>query len=528
MDQLSPQDAQFLYMESEDNHIQVSAVAIFDPSTVPGGDIVRFKDILAHVESRLHMNPLFRRRLVRVPFELDFPYWVDDEHFDLEYHIQHERLPRPGDWRQLCIQLARFHARPLDQARPLWKMLVIEGLDHIEGIPEGCYAIATKIHHAAVDGASIVKYFGALMDIDNMGTPAVPLDAVEASHSPRPGILEMATRAVWNTVSSPIGMTDAVMRSAPALYRWVQDSLSAQQEVSTKVPDTRFNCNASPHKMFDATTFSLDDLKKVRKAVPNSTINDVVLAICGGALRKYLKHHRELPPESLVAWVPINARGGHVSEPDGPGNRIASMTTPIFTDVEDPIDRLLAIHASTRKSKEARSGVSARLMTDLSQHVPAATLVTAGRLVLRAGMAANICNLFISNVPGPQVPMYMNGARQIATYAIAPLVDGMGLFIATPSYDGKITFNVTSTRETLPDIHFFVECIEASLAELLEATSRKQKASGKTTGKKSTRKKSARKKTPAKKSAAKKTRTRKKAPVKAASKPAKSRQKSSA
>lgn len=504
MHQLSPQDSQFLYMETEDNHIQVTAVALFDPSTVPGGKVVRFKDILAHVDSRLHMNPLFRRRLVRVPLELDFPYWVDDEKFDLEYHVQHSRLPEPGDWRQFCIQLARFHARPLDQSRPLWEMLVIEGLDRIEGLPDGCYAIATKLHHAAVDGASIVKYFGALMDIDNKGTPAVPLDAVEAERSPQPGMFEMASRALWNTVRSPIGMTDAVMRSAPALYRWVQDSLSAQKEVSSSVPDTRFNCNASPHKMFDATTVGLDDLKTIREAMPGTTINDVVLAICGGALRKYLKHHRELPKESLVAWVPINARSGHHSEPDGPGNRITSMTTPIFTDIEDPIARLQSIHGSTRKSKEARSGVSARLMTDLSQHVPAATLVTAGRLVLRAGVAANICNLFISNVPGPQVPMFMNGARQIATYAIAPLVDGMGLFIATPSYDGKITFNVTSTRETLPDIHFLIECIEASLAQMLDAVAR-PRASKKVARKETARKKSTARKTSGKKTTSKKT-----------------------
>jgi WS/DGAT/MGAT family acyltransferase len=383
-------------------------------------------------------------------------------------------------------------------------MLVIEGLDRIEGLPDGCYAIATKLHHAAVDGAAIVKYFGALMDIDNKGTPAVPLDTVEATRSPQPGVVEMATRAVWNTVRSPIGMTDAVMRSAPALYRWVQSSLSAQREPSRTIPDTRFNCNASPHKMFDATTVSLGDLKAIRKAIPGSTINDVVLAICGGALRKYLQHHRELPSESLVAWVPINARGGHAGEPDGPGNRITSMTTPVFTDIDDPVERLRTIHASTQKSKAARSGVSARLMTDLSQHVPAATLVTAGRLVLRAGVAANICNLFISNVPGPQVPMFMNGARQIATYGIAPLVDGMGLFIATPSYDGKITFNVTSTRETLPDIRFFIECIEASLAELLKATSQKK------TSKKSIKQVSS-KKTPRKKAASKKTSSRKKA-----------------
>lgn len=470
MHQLTPQDAQFLYFESEDNHIQVTAVAIFDPSTVPGGEIVRFKQILAHIEKRLHMSPLFKRRLVRVPLELDFPYWADDEQFDLEYHVQHARLPEPGDWRQLCIQLSRFHARQLDMSRPLWEMLVIEGLDNVEGLPDGCYAIATKLHHAAADGASIVNFYRSLVDIDNKGTPAVPLDSVTGTSSPRPGLFSMASRAVINAVRSPIGMTDAVLRSAPTLYRAAQQALTSQRESSDPVPDTRFNCNASPHKMFDATTFDLDDLKAVRKAVPGSTINDVVLCICAGALRKYLMKHKELPAESLVAWVPINARPAATQEADdGSGNRITAITTRIYTDISNPVKRLQRIHKATRKSKEARSGVSARLMTDLSQHVPAATLVTAGRLVLRAGMAANICNLFVSNVPGPQIPMYMNGAKQIATYGIAPLVDGMGLFIATPSYNGKISFNVTSTRETLPDISFFVECIEASLAALKNA-----------------------------------------------------------
>jgi WS/DGAT/MGAT family acyltransferase len=504
MDQLSPQDSQFLYMETEDNHIQITAVAVFDPSTVPGGEVVRFKDILAHIDSRLHLNPLFRRRLVRVPLELDFPYWVDDERFDLEYHVQHSRLPAPGDWRQLCIQLSRFHARSLDMSRPLWEMLVIEGLDEVEGFPKGAYAIATKLHHAAVDGASIVKFFGSLMDIDNKGTPAAPLDAVAAPRSPRPGLFNMARRAVWNTMRSPIGMTDAMMRSAPALYRWVQDALSKQREVSNEVPDTRFNCNASPHKMFGATSIGLESLKGIRKAVPDSTINDVVLCICAGALRYYLTHHDELPAESLVAWVPINARNGGFGDDEGPGNRVTSMTTRIFTDIEDPLDRLRHIHGATRKSKEARAGVSARLMTDLSQHVPAATLVTAGRLVLRAGMAATVCNLFISNVPGPQVPMYMNGAKQIATYGIAPLVDGMGLFIATPSYNGNITFNVTSTRETMPDVHFFVECIENAHAELVRAAAASRPEKPKAIARKSARRKTAAKKPTARKAASKK------------------------
>ena len=178
-------------------------------------------------------------------------------------------------------------------------------------------------------------------------------------------------------------------------------------------------------------------------------------------------HHDELPEEPLVAWVPINARpamdDGHSA------NNLTSMTVPIFTDVEKPIERLQRVVAATEKSKAAKAGVSARVMTDLSQHVPAATQVLASRLVLRTGAAARMCNLFISNVPGPQLPLYMNGAEQIGFYGMAPLVNGMGLFIATPSYNGQISFSVTSTREVLPDMRFFIACLEKSLSELKRA-----------------------------------------------------------
>jgi WS/DGAT/MGAT family acyltransferase len=485
MDQLSPQDAQFLYLESEDNLTHVTSVSIFDQSTVPGGEVVRFKDILAHVESRLHMSPLFKRRLVRVPLELDYPYWVDDENFDLEYHVHHGRLPKPGDWRQFCIHVARYHSRPLDMNRPLWEMYVVEGLDNVDWLPEGSYAIVTKIHHAAVDGKSLMDFFGAMADIDNKGTPAMPLNQAKLRRSPKPGLLDMAVRATWHTVRSPVGMTDAVMRSAPALYQLAQNALSSQKKEKNRVPDTRFNGNVSPQKMFGARAFKLDDLKAIRKAVPGCTVNDVVLAICGGALRSYLEHHGELPDDSLVAWVPINARQRPGAETDSPGNRVTSMTAPIYTDVEDATERLRCIHEATSRSKAAKSGVSARLMTDLSQHVPASTQVLAGRLVLRAGMTARMCNLFISNVPGPQVPLYMNGAKQVGAYGLAPLVNGMGLFIATPSYNGEMTFNVTSSREIMPDIEFFVDCIENSLVELKKAAAppkkkrRKKKAAAK-------------------------------------------------
>jgi len=469
MDQLSPQDSQFLYMESADNLTHVTSISIFDQTTVPDGKVVRFKDILQHIEGRLHMSPLFKRRLVHVPLELDFPYWVDDDTFDLEYHVTHGRLPKPGDWRQFCIHMARYHSRPLDMNRPLWEMFVVEGLDNIDWLPKGSYAIVTKIHHAAVDGTAIADFFGAMADIDNKGTPAIPLNMAKLRRSPKPSLLDMAVRATWHTIRSPIGMTDAVMRSAPSIYKMAQNALRSQEKSRNPVPDTRFNTEVSPQKMFDAKVFDLADLKAVRTAVPGCTINDVVLAICGGGLRRYLQHHDELPRDSLIAWVPINARQASGSNADEPGNNVSSMTAPIFTNVEEPVERLKCIHEATQKSKAAKAGVSARVMVDLSKHVPASTQVIASRLVLRAGVSQRMCNLFISNVPGPQVPLYMNGALQVGTFGMAPLANGMGLFIATPSYNGKISFNVTSTRDIVPDIDFFVECLEESLNELKAA-----------------------------------------------------------
>ncbi|MEM7675865.1 MAG: wax ester/triacylglycerol synthase family O-acyltransferase [Myxococcota bacterium] len=468
MQQLNPQDAQFLYLETRNNLTHVTAVTIYDPSTAPGGQ-VRFKDIIAHVSSRLHTSQIFKRKLIRLPFELDHPYWVEDEYFDVEYHIQHGRLPEPGDWRQFCIQVARYHSRPLDMQRPLWEMFVIEGLDRIEGLPPGCYAIATKIHHAAIDGGAAVRFFGALNDLDPEGTPALPYAEPEPMPQQALSKRELVARAMTRNVKSPVKMLKKVVGSTPRIYRAAQRAVEMFDEMrSQKVPWTRFDVDVSPHKMYDATVFELSDLKRIKRMVPNATINDVVLAICSGGLRRFLMESEELPQESLIAWVPINARTAF--DQDASGNQITAMTAALHTDIEDPIECLTAIRDTTRKTKEAKQGLSARLMTDLSQHVPAATQLVASRLVLQSALRPHVCNLFISNVPGPQVPLYMNGAKCVRSHALAPLAPGMGLFIATPSYNGMMTFNVVSTREILPDIARFMDALRSAFDALLSRT----------------------------------------------------------
>jgi diacylglycerol O-acyltransferase len=468
MQQLSAQDAQFLYIETGNNLTHVMGVNIYDPSTAPGGK-VRFKDIIEQVESRFESSPVFKRRLMRLPYDFDHPYWVEDEFFDVEHHMFHGRLPEPGDWRQFCIHLSRHFSRPMDMNRPLWDMYVIEGLGRIKGIPKGAYAIATRVHHAAIDGASAMHFFSALSDRDPQGTPAIDLEPMAEEPAESPSTVSVLNRALISNIQSPVKMASTLLRFSPAIFDTIIKSLGSDSGKGKKVPPTRFNQAVSPHKMFDATVFSLDDMKRIKASVEGSTINDVVLAICSGALRRYLDHHGELPDDPLVAIAPVNARRSN-RDAEAPGNNISAMSVALPTNVADPLERLQIIRNTTKQTKAAKSGISARLMTDLTKHVPAATMAGVARIVTSGRFTSKLCNLFISNVPGPQHALYMNGAKLLHTFGMAPLADGMGLFIATPSYNGEMTFSVISAREIMPDIEFFRECLDSSFEELLAAT----------------------------------------------------------
>jgi WS/DGAT/MGAT family acyltransferase len=468
MQQLSAQDAQFLYIETGNNLTHVMGVNIYDPASARGGK-VRFKDIIGHVESRLDSSPVFRRRLLRLPYDFDYPYWVEDEYFDIEHHMFHGRLPEPGDWRQFCIHLSRHFSRPMDMNRPLWDMYVIEGLGRIPGMPKGAYAIATRVHHAAIDGTSAMHFFSALSDKDRKGTPAIELKSVPRGLAIAPTPVTVVNRALVSNLQSPVKLVSTLLRFSPVIWGTLRRSFGSDAARNARVPQTRFNRPVSPHKVFDATVFPLAELKAIKAKVDGATINDVVLAVCAGGLRRYLAHHGELPPAPLVAIAPVNARSSG-RQAEIPGNNLSAMSVDLPTYAEQPLDRLRIVRDTTSQTKAAKAGISARLMTDLSKHVPAATLAGVARLVAGGRFTSRFCNLFISNVPGPQQPLYMNGARLVHTYGMAPLADGMGLFIATPSYNGEMTFNIISDREMLPDIEFFRECLEQAFAELVAAT----------------------------------------------------------
>jgi diacylglycerol O-acyltransferase len=469
MEQLSGMDSAFLYLESAKTPMHIGGIAIYDPSTAPNG-FVRFKDILAFIEERLHLAKSFRRKLANVPLNLDYPYWVDDADFDLEYHVRHIALPQPGDWRQLCIQAARLHSRMLDLKKPLWEFTVVEGLNKIPGVPKGSYAIISKIHHAAIDGVSGVDIATAL----HSPSPDGAIQPPEKPWVPErtPTSVELVARAQLNTVAMPFRFGRQVARTLPGLARLVQGvARGTLRSGFGSVPRTRFNGSVGQHRVVGGCDFDLSTMKEMRLKIPGATVNDVVVAIVGGAMRRYLKGKSELPSESMVAMAPISVRSA--GERNTLGNQVSAMTIPIGTHIADPIARLTFVHDEAENSKALTKAVGARELSDYSKFTPSMLTGLAARLYVGLGMANRIAPMFntvITNIPGPPVPLYMNGARLVTQYGLGPVFEGMGIIHPVFSNFGRITISFTSDRDIMPDPEHYADCIQESFEEMRAAT----------------------------------------------------------
>jgi len=467
MQQLSGMDASFLYFETRSAPTHIGSFAIYDQSTASGGRVT-FKGILANVERRLHLARCFRQKLVQVPLDLDHPYWIEDPAFDIEFHVRHIALPQPGDWRQLCIQAARIHARPLDLSKPLWEMYVIEGLDRVAGAPIGSFAVLTKIHHAAIDGVSGAEIAAAIHDLTPDAEPPEPEEEWLPERTPT--LLELAARTTYNNLRQPFRFVRVLSRAAPAAARALLESSDEDLRSSRPVPRTRFNAPVSGHRVVEGRSFSLAEIREIREQVPGATVNDVVLSVCGGALRRYLEHHGELPEDPLVAMAPISVRSP--KQKGAAGNQLSVMTVTLFSNIADPLERLEKVHDDTRSSKATAEAIGARTMTDVTQFVPGSLAGLAARLYTRLGLANRIrpfLNTVITNVPGPQVPLYFSGARMVSLYGMGPIMDGMGLIHPVFSYAGQITISVTACRDQMPDPGFYASCLQDSYDELRKA-----------------------------------------------------------
>lgn len=522
MQQLSGLDSSFLFMETGNTPMHIGSLAIYDQSTAPGGRVT-FKDILKFFNDRLHKARAFRQRLVRVPLSLDYPYWIEDPDFDLEFHVRHIALPAPGDWRQLCIQAARLHARPLDRNKPLWEAYVIEGLDNVVGVPKGSFALVTKLHHAAIDGVSGAEISAAIHDLQ----PASDVDGPAQPWAPErfPTGIELLTKSAIKSVGTPLKFGRLLARSLPSLGKVAAGVTSRQLKIPVRVPRTRFNSHVSSHRVFDGRTFDLGEVKAIKNSQPGSTVNDVIVTVCGGALRHYLEAKQELPRESLVAMAPMSARP--TDKQHAAGNLITAMSLPIRSDIEDPLERLLAVNAESQQAKKLAYTMGPHLAADAAEFLPSTVSGLIARTYANSGLADRLPPLFntvITNVPGVNVPLYSMGSRMVATFGLGPLVHGLGLFQPVLSYNNMISISAVADRDMMPDPAFYSDCLQRSFDALKDAAlssgkatstrSRKSRNSGKKTAGKKTgaakkpadnraKKKPAKKKTARKKKAVK-------------------------
>jgi diacylglycerol O-acyltransferase / wax synthase len=469
MKQLSGHDASFIYLETPKAHMAGASLLIYDQSTAPGGKVT-YKGILENLEHRLHMATTFRQKLVRVPMDLDHPYWVEARDFDLEYHVRHIGLPKPGDWRQLCIQCARLLARPLDMSRPLWEMYVIEGLDNVDGVPEGSFAIFLKGHHAAMDGVSGMEMLTAIHDQEPDGQPPPP--AHEWRPDREPSTFELMARASANNAVRPMQFAATMARLFGGSQVFARQALRGEVQLPPPlaVPQTVFNANVSQHRVLEGRRFELNEIKRIKGTVAGATVNDVMLTIVGGALRTYLDARSALPPESLVAMCPISLRPK--GEASSGGNQVGAMIVPLGTNMADPMRRLEAVRKASAQSKLMQEAVDARQMTELAQHLPGALIGIGARLTSDVGLASSTTppyNTVVTNVPGPQFPLYSCGARLVTMNGFAMVHNGMGLMNVVGSYCGEVIVSVTADRDMMPDPAFYAECLVSSCEELAKA-----------------------------------------------------------
>lgn len=463
MQRLTGLDASFLYLETANNHMHVGSVGIFDPSTVPGG--YSFEKAKALVEQRLPVLPPFRRRLVTIPFELHHPLWIEDPDFDLDYHVRRAGLPSPGSPAELAELAADFMSRPLDRNHPLWELVVVEGLEH------GHVAVLSKVHHAAIDGVSGAELVVNLLDL----TPEPrQIEAPEEPWRPDrvPTDVEKLAYALASLARQPVRAAKAVRRTTLAALNLRQRNRRPDVNpppAPFSAPRTPLNTAITPHRRFAFASVPLSEVKAVKNTF-GATVNDVVLALCAGTLRRYLLGHDALPADPLVAMVPISVRGE--DEKGAMGNRVSAMLTRLATDVADPAERLRAIAAATAAAKEQDKAIGAETLMDWAEFAAPALAARAARLYSRMKAADRhrpLFNVVISNVPGPPFPLYCAGMRLVAYYPMGPIFDGIGVNITVMSYQDSMDFGLLACRETIPDVATLADGLHVSMEELAKA-----------------------------------------------------------
>jgi WS/DGAT/MGAT family acyltransferase len=454
-DRLSAIDASFLTQEKESSHMHVGAVMVFE------GPPPNYDDFVEQVESRMHLVPRYRQKLAFPRFEMGRPMWVDDPSFNLEYHVRHTALPKPGTTDQLRKLAARIFSQRLDRSKPLWETWLVQGLE------DKRFALISKTHHSMVDGVAGVDLASVLFDLSPVPNRVEP---EPWTPHPEPTDAELVAEGVKGLVGRPFSLASQALQAVQSPGRTLstlRESTEALGEVVwagfNPAPDVPLNVPIGPHRRLESVRASLEDFKIVKRAF-GGTVNDVVLAVVAGALRRWLRS-RGVRTEGmeLVALVPMSIRSEE--EMSAGGNRIASMRGPLPVYVEDPVERLRVVRESMAGVKESKQALGAEVIAGLEDFAPPTLLAQASRL----NFSTRLFNVIVTNVPGPQFPLYLLGRELQQLLPVAFLPQNHALAIAIMSYNGTVDFGLLADYDAMPDATEIGAAIRASLDELLEA-----------------------------------------------------------
>jgi diacylglycerol O-acyltransferase / wax synthase len=459
MDRLSSIDASFLTQETSASHMHVGAILVFE------GPPPSYEDLLEHVRSRLHLVPRFRQKLAFPPVQMGRPFWIDDPNFNLEYHVRHSALPSPGTEEQLRKMASRVFSQQLDRTKPLWELWLVQGLKRKR------FALVTKTHHAVVDGVSGVDIATVLFDVTPVPEPA------DGDHTwipdPEPSAADLVTRGIEGIATTPLRLAGrigaAVQHPRPAIKQ-ATESAEAVGEVAwalaNPAPDVPLNTEIGSHRRFQWVRAELGELKAIKNAL-GGTVNDVVLAVVSGALRRWLLS-RGVRAEGLElrALVPVSIRTE--DEHGQLGNRIAAMRGPLPVYIADPVRRLETVREAMDGVKGSKQALGAEVIARFNDFAPPTLLAQASRL----NFSTRLFNLIVTNVPGPQIPLYVLGRELQDVFPVAFLPQHHALAVAIMSYNGGIDFGLLGDYDAMEDIDAVAEGIEASIAELSEAARR--------------------------------------------------------
>ncbi len=457
LDRLTSIDASFLHQEGESSHMHIGAVLIFE------GAAPEFTDYLNHIRGRLHLVPRYRQRLATPPLETGRPLWVDDPTFNLEYHVRHTALPAPGTESQLFLLAARIASQQLDRSKPLWENWLVEGL---EG---GRFAVISKTHHSLVDGVAGVDLASVLFDLERTPEPPAP-DLQPWRPRPEPSSVELVAAGVRGMVGATAGLATRAVTAATrpaATLSMLRDAAEGVGEIVwaglNPAPQSPLNVEIGPYRRYTVVRHQLADYKEVKHAL-GGTVNDVVLSVVSGALTRWL-HSRGIRTEGLElrALVPVSVRGQ--DQRGTLGNQLTVMRGPLPVYIGDPVARLQFVTRAMDGLKESKQAVGAATLSAVNNLAPPTILAQASRL----NFSTRLFNLIVTNIPGPQVPLYVLGRRLEDLFPVAFLPENHALAIAIMSYNGNIDYGLLGDFDALPDIDVIADGIDLALAELLEA-----------------------------------------------------------